>query len=259
MLCGQESTREGEKKEMLKGKVVLITGCSRGIGREMMLTFAENGAIVYANARAQGCLDEYVGEERNCGKIIPIYFDVRDAEKCKMAVLQVKKEQGKLDVLVNNAGVMKDAYLEMVDQKTINDVFETNVYATIYMTQYAVRMMKRKNCGSIINMSSIVGVSGNAGQTVYSASKGAVATLTKTWAKELAENHIRVNAIAPGKIDTDMYHSIGEERVKEGIKEIGFGRLGTPKEIANAALYLASDMSEYVTGQILGVNGGVFI
>lgn len=244
---------------MIKGKIALVTGCSRGIGKEIMLTFAENGAVVYANARTSGCLDEYIDREDILGKIVPVYFDVKDAEMCKSVVLQIKKEQGKLDVLVNNAGIMKDAYLGMIDQETINNVFATNVYATIYLTQYATRIMKRNNCGSIINMSSIVGISGNAGQTVYSASKGAVATLTKTWAKELAESHIRVNAIAPGKIDTDMYHSIGEERVREGIKEIGFGRLGTPKEIANAALYLASDMSEYVTGQILGVNGGVFI
>lgn len=243
---------------MIKDKVVLITGCSRGIGREMMITFAENGAIVYANARMAGSLDESISDGHVSGEIIPVYFDVRDVEKCKETILKIKKEQGKLDVLVNNAGIMKDAYLGMIDQETINDVFATNVYATIHMTQFAVRLMKRQKSGSIINMSSIVGVNGNAGQTVYSASKGAVATLTKTWAKELAEDHIRVNAIAPGKIDTDMYHSIGEERVVEGIKEIGFGRLGTPKEIANAALYLASDMSEYVTGQILGVNGGIF-
>ena len=127
------------------------------------------------------------------------------------------------------------------------------------MTQFAVRLMKKQQNGCIINMSSIVGVSGNAGQTVYSASKGAVATLTKTWAKELAEYKIRVNAIAPGKIDTDMYHSIGADKVEEGIKEIGFKRLGTPREVADTALYLASDMGAYITGQIIGVNGGIFI
>lgn len=243
----------------MKDKVVLITGCSRGIGREMMITFAKKGATVYANARTEGCLDQYLNDEHFDGMIIPVYFDVRDIEKCKEVIVKIKKEQGRLDVLINNAGIMKDANLGMIDQETVNNVFATNVFAMIYLTQFAVRLMKRQKGGSIINMSSIVGVSGNAGQTVYSASKGAVATLTKTWAKELAGDYIRVNAIAPGKIDTDMYHSIGEKRVVDGIKEIGFGRLGTTKEIANAALYLASDMSEYVTGQILGVNGGVFI
>lgn len=243
---------------MLEDKVVLITGCSRGIGKETMLSFAQKGAIVYANARKEGCLDEYVNCTYGKGRIIPVYFDVRDAEKCKEVVIRIRKEQNKLDVLINNAGIMKDAYLGMIDKQTVEDVFATNVFAMIYLTQFAVRLMKKQKNGSIINVASIVGVNGNAGQTVYSASKGAVVTLTKTWAKELVGDHIRVNAIAPGKIDTDMYHSIGEERVIEGIKEIGFGRLGTPKEVANAAAYLASDMSEYVTGQILGVNGGIF-
>ncbi len=244
---------------MLTNKVVLITGCSRGIGKEMMLLFAENGATVYANARKTGCLDEIAAKHSGKGQIIPLYFDVRDDKKCKDAIVHIKKEQGCLDVLINNAGIMKDAYLGMIDYETIKEIFETNVYATIHMTQFAVRLMKKQQNGCIINMSSIVGVSGNAGQTVYSASKGAVATLTKTWAKELAEYKIRVNAIAPGKIDTDMYHSIGEDKVEEGIKEIGFKRLGTPREVANTALYLASDMGEYITGQIIGVNGGIFI
>lgn len=244
---------------MLKNKVILITGCSRGIGKAMMIMFAEKGAIVYANAKQGGCLEEYSNQVYGTGKIIPAYFDVRDIEKCKEVIMKIKKEQGRLDVLINNAGIMKDAYLGMIDKETVDDVFATNVFSIIYMTQFAVRLMKKQKSGSIINMSSVVGVSGNAGQTVYSASKGAVVALTKTWAKELAVDHVRVNAIAPGKIDTDMYHSIGEERVAEGIKEIGFGRLGTPNEVANAAVYLASDMSEYVTGQILGVNGGMFI
>ena len=245
----------------MEKKVCLITGTSRGIGRSMVEVFAEAGMLVYANARSNGCIDEFANElnDRTQGTVIPVYFDVTDEEACKKCIMQIKKDQGKIDVLGNNAGIMKDAYLGMIDEKTMHEIFETNVFAVIRITQYVSRLMKKEGHGAIINLSSIVGVEGNSGQTVYSASKGAVATLTKTWAKELAEYGIRVNAIAPGKIDTDMFHSIGEERVAESVYEIGFGRLGTPREVANVALMLASDESSYVTGQILGVNGGLFI
>lgn len=188
-----------------------------------------------------------------------MYYDVTDKDACKRAVLQIKKQVGRLDVLINNAGIMKDALLEMVEDKTIQETFETNVYAVIHMTQMSARLMKKQQKGSIINISSIVGIRGNAGQTVYSATKGAVVALTRTWAKELAKDHIRVNAIAPGKIDTDMFRSIGEERVNAGISEIGFGRLGTPEDVADVALFLASEMSRYMTGEVLGVNGGLIM
>ena len=190
----------------MENKVVLITGCSRGIGYAMVKKFAEAGAIVYANARLEGCLDEYAQELNNTltGKVYPIYFDIRNKELCKRAILDIKKQSGRLDILVNNAGILKDALLEMVDDATMLETFETNVFALIHLTQFAVRLMKAQKSGCIINMSSIVGVHGHAGQTVYSATKGAVMTLTKTWAKELAPSGIRVNAIAPGDIDTDM-------------------------------------------------------
>ncbi len=245
----------------MEKRVCLITGCSRGIGRAMVDVFAKAGMVVYANARKESCLDD-ISRELNIeteGVVIPVYFDVTDEESCKKCVLQIKKEYGKIDVLVNNAGIMKDAYLGMIDEQIMREIFETNVFSVIRLTQYVSRLMKKAGQGAIINLSSIVGVEGNSGQTVYSASKGAVATLTKTWAKELAEYGIRVNAIAPGKIDTDMFHSIGEDRVADSISEIGFGRLGTPEEVANVALMLASDECSYVTGQIIGVNGGLFI
>lgn len=245
----------------MEKKICLITGCSRGIGHAMVGVFAKAGMTVYANARKDGCLDDFSKELNNKtkGVVIPVYFDVTDEESCKKCVLQIKKDCGKIDILVNNAGIMKDAYLGMIDEQTMIDIFETNVFSVIRLTQYVSRLMKKAGQGAIINLSSIVGVEGNPGQTVYSATKGAIATLTKTWAKELAEYGIRVNAIAPGKIDTDMFHSIGEGRVAESIAEIGFGRLGTPEEVANVALMLASDDCSYVTGQIIGVNGGLFI
>ena len=237
---------------LLENKVALITGCGRGIGRAMAELFAREGAVVYAVARKDGCLDDLT-------TVVPLYFDVRDKNAIKACILRIKKEQGRLDILVNNAGVMKDDLLEMVSDTTLTDTFETNVFALIHMTQMALKLMKRQKSGSIVNVSSIVGLRGSAGQTAYSASKGAVATLTKTWARELVADGIRVNGIAPGKIDTDMFRSIGEERVAEGVREVGMGRLGRPEEVAAAALFLASDLASYVTGEILGVNGGWFL
>ena len=246
---------------LLENKTALITGCSRGIGYAMMELFAREGAAVYAVARTDGCLDEAAAQltESAAGSVVPMYFDVRDKDAVKQCVLRIKKERGRLDVLVNNAGVMKDDLLEMVSDRTLTDTFETNVFAPIHVTQMALKLMKRQKSGSIINITSIVGLRGSAGQTAYAASKGAVANMTRTWARELVADGIRVNAIAPGKIDTGMYRSIGETRVAEGIREVGMGRLGRPEEVASAALFLASELSSYVTGEILGVNGGWFL
>ena len=246
---------------LLEQKITFVTGCSRGIGRAIMERFAEEGAIVYANARTEHSLDEALLQmkEEQASRIVPVYFDIRDKDAVKRNVMQIKKEWGYLDVLVNNAGIMEDALLQMVEDQTISDVFETNVYAVIHMTQMALRLMSRRKKGSIINMASIVGERGNKGQTVYAASKGAVSSLTKTWAREFVCDGIRVNAVAPGNIDTKLYRSIGEERVKKSIGQIGLGRLGSPKEVADAAVFLASDMSSYITGEILGVNGGWFL
>jgi len=246
---------------LLKNKVVIITGCNRGIGRAILELFAENGASIYANARKDGSLDEITQElsEKYSVQIVPIYFDVTDAAAIKNCFARIQKEKGRLDVLVNNAGIMHDALIGMIDNKLINDVFATNVFSAINMTQYAARFMSRQGSGSIINMASIVGIEGSAGQAVYSASKGAIVALTKSSSKELCPKGIRVNAIAPGMIDTDILHSIGKEKMTKNISQIGMGRLGLPIEIAKAALFLASDLSSYITGQVLGVNGGIII
>lgn len=154
---------------------------------------------------------------------------------------------------------MKDDLIGMISHETMEKVFQVNVFAVMEMIQLAVKIMGRQNTGSIINMSSIVGVQGNKGQLVYSASKGAVIALTKTASKELASKNIRVNAIAPGMIDTDMFHSIGEEHMKERLSLIGMNRIGTPEDVANACAFLASDLSAYVTGQVLGVDGSALV
>ena len=246
---------------LLEGKVCLLTGTNRGIGSALLDTFAREGAIVYANARKEGSLDEKAVQLNNeeSGKVIPVYFDVCDTARAKSVVQEIYKKQGKIDVLVNNAGIMKDALVGMIEKDMMREIFETNVFAAMDLLQLTARIMKKNHFGSIINVASIVGQYGNKGQLVYSASKGAVITMTKTAAKELSSYNIRVNAVAPGMIDTDMFRSIGEEKMKEHLVNIGMGRLGTPKEVAEAALLLASDYTEYITGQIIGVDGGAIV
>ncbi len=244
---------------LLKDKVCLVTGTSKGIGAKTMERFAEEGAIVYANARTEGCIDDKCMELSKAYNttVKPLYFDVRDEASSKKAIMQIRKDTGKLDVLVNNAGIMKDALIGMISRELMNDIYETNVFGVMNMLQLGARIMT--NGGSIINLSSIVGIEGNPGQLVYSATKGAVAALTKTAAKELAPKGIRVNAIAPGMIDTDMFRSIGEEKMQEHLNHIRMGRLGKPEEVADAIVFLASDLSRYITGDIIGVNGGAMV
>lgn len=246
---------------LLDGKVCLVTGASRGIGAATVRRFAEEGAIVYANARTEGCLDEVCAElSTTCGTTVrPLYFDVRDEAAAKKAIIQIRKETGRLDVLVNNAGIMKDALIGMISRDLMQEIFETNVFGSMNMLQLASKVMTPQKSGSIINLASIVGVEGNPGQLVYSASKGAVATMTKTASKELAPQGIRVNAIAPGMIDTDMFRSVGEEKMQEYLGNIRMGRFGNPEDIADAMVFLASDLSRYTTGQIIGVNGGAMV
>lgn len=246
---------------LLSGKVCLVTGASRGIGAATVRRFADEGAIVYANARTPKNLDDLCVElsEKYKTTVKALYFDVRDEAASKKAILQIRKETGKLDVLVNNAGIMKDALIGMISRDLMQEIYDTNVFGVMNMIQLASKVMLFQKSGSIINLSSIVGLEGNPGQLVYSATKGAVAAMTRTAAKELASQGIRVNAVAPGMIDTDMFRSIGDEKIKEHIANIRVGRLGTPEEVADVILFLASDLSRYTTGEIIGVNGSAKI
>lgn len=246
---------------LLDGKVCLVTGASRGIGAATVSRFAREGAVVYANARTPKNLDDLCIElsEKYNTTVKALYFDVRDEAAAKKAVLQIRKETGRLDVLVNNAGVMKDALIGMISKDLMQEIYDTNVFGVMNMIQLASKVMMFQKSGSIINLSSIVGLKGNPGQLVYSATKGAVTAMTKTAAKELASQGIRVNAVAPGMIDTDMFRSIGNEKMQEHIANIRMGRLGTPEEVADAILFLASDLSGYITGEILGVNGSAMV
>lgn len=243
--------------KLLQNKVCLITGASRGIGKETARRYAEEGAILYITDYQDGSLEEFASELREIYNtdVTTLYFDVTDENAAKNAIMAVKKGHGRLDVLVNNAGIMRDNVIGMIGSKLVHDVFDINVFAVINMIQLANKLMSRQKSGCIINISSIVGVEGAAGQLVYSASKGAVAALTKAAAKELAPNGIRVNAVAPGLINTGLLQAIGDEKIQENLKNVKMGRLGEPIDVANVLAFLASDLAGYVTGEIIGVDG----
>ena len=244
---------------MLSNRVCLVTGTSRGIGQKIAEKFAGDGGIVYASARSEGCLEEWA-ERINAeasGKICPIYFDMTSSEEIRQAVMRLKKEQGRVDVLVNNAGMVTNETLGMISMEKTREMFAVNVFGLLELTQLiATRFMMKQKSGSIVNIASIVGVEGSRGQAAYSASKGAVIALTKSMSKELAPHNIRVNAVAPGMIATDRLKVAIKDVYKDHFPPIGMGRLGTPEEVADACLYFASEQSGYTTGQVLAVGGG---
>ena len=246
---------------MLKGKICFVSGASRGIGREIVKEFVANNAIVYANIRTIGALDTWINElpSSMSVNIRPIVLDICDSQAVKDALLRIKREHGRIDVWVNNAAIAYNEAIGMISQDHVRQMFETNVFAVIENIQLVSRLMIRQKAGSIINISSIVGVKGDAGQMAYSATKGAVIALTKSAAKELAPYQIRVNSIAPGLTKTDLMHETASSFLGKRISNIGMGRVAEPKDIANACLFFASNLSEYVTGQILGVDGASII
>lgn len=246
---------------MLSGKTALITGCGRGIGRGILQTFAENGANIIANSRTEGSLEDIASElSQEYGVNIKIfYFDVSDYTQVKKAFKEIKKGISKLDILVNNAGILDSGLLGMLNPGGIQKMFAVNTFGVIYMMQFAVRLMMRKKQGSIINIASIMGDEGAEGQVVYSGTKASINGISKSAAKELANYNIRVNIISPGFIDTDLTRSLSEDKFKERVESIAMGRIGDVKDVANCALFLASDLSSYVTGQTIGVDGGMKI
>ena len=246
---------------LLSGKTVLITGAGRGIGRAVAERFAAEGATLFLAVRHLEQGQALAAELQATHPITCHAFrcDVADAGAVKTLFRELFSHSKTLDVLVNNAGVLDDALIGMVTPTQVARTFASNSFSVLYCSQYAARMMQRAGGGSIINLSSIIGRVGNAGQAVYGGSKAAVIGITQSLAKELATQQIRVNAIAPGFIDTDMAHSLSEDKFQQRLDSIAMGRIGSADEVAKVALFLASELSSYVTGQVIGVDGGMLI
>ena len=243
---------------LLTEKVILVTGAGRGIGQAMATVFAENGAVVYANDVRQGTVEQWCQAVNDAapGEVRPLYFDISSEQEAKAAVMQIKKDCGRIDGLVNNAGVEFNELIGMISRENMEKMFSVNVYGTINMLQIVSRLMARQpSGGSIVNIASMTALRGNRGQLVYSATKGAVVSLTKSAAKELAEKNIRVNAIAPGLTNTEMMQQADPEKLQSRIANICMGRLAEPEDIAKACVFMMSDLSAYVSGQILAVDG----
>lgn len=244
---------------MLTNKTIFITGSTRGIGRATAIVCAAHGATLILHGRdiiALKNLREEIMSQYGVTVHI-LAYDVRNTTEIKNAFVWIKKNVGQLDVLVNNAGVLEAALLGMVSEQQMSNTFAINIEAVIYHMQFASRLMTRQKQGSIINISSIIGRSGDVGQVVYGSSKAAVIGATYSAAKELGSHNIRVNAVAPGFIDTDMTKELSEEKYTQRLSEISINRFGKPEEVANTILFLASDLSSYVTGQVIGVDGGI--
>ena len=245
---------------LLENKVCLITGAGRGIGRAIAERFASDGAVVYVNDLTPGDMESWAAEctFRNGTRVIPVCFDVTDSSALKAGLMSVYKAEGRIDCVVNNAAIISNRKLGMIAKSDMERMFSVNVLAVIDMIQTASRLMARGGGGCFVNIASITGVVGSPGQVAYSATKGAVISLTKSAAKELAPQHIRVNAVAPGIVRTErfdeLYLSDGS-KIDSRIEKIALGRLGTPEDVADACSFLASDRASYISGQILGVDG----
>ena len=244
---------------MEEEKVVLVTGGSRGIGKEVAMKFAKNGYNVVTNYVSDKTDKEKLKKEfeENGIKALVLKADVTKKEDVENLVSKAISEFGKIDVLVNNAGITRDNLLIRMPEEDFDKVLETNLKGTFLVTKAVTKYMMKKRYGSIINLSSVVGVAGNAGQSNYSASKAGIIGFTKSIAKELASRNIRANAVAPGFIETDMTDVLKEE-VKENIhNQIPLKRMGKAKEVAELIYFLGSENSSYITGQVINIDGGM--
>lgn len=244
---------------MLEGRVALVTGGSRGIGSSIAMELARNGAniaINYANNSEKA--EKVIKEIKKLGAdAISIKADVSKEEDVKKLVKKAEKELGKIEILVNNAGITRDNLLIRMKKEDFEDVLDVNLIGTFLCTKAVSRGMMKKRYGKIINITSVVGIMGNAGQGNYSASKAGVIGFTKSMAKELGSRGIRINAVAPGFIDTEMTQVLDEELKEKMIDNIPLGKLGDTQDVANLVAFLASKKSDYITGQVLSVDGGM--
>jgi len=249
---------DGELTELFVNKTILVTGGSRGIGRAIALKFAKQGATVVVNYRKdREAADSLIREIEKFGaRGFAVKADISSEEDVE-AMFQLIKEAGlSVDVLVNNAGVRKDGYLMMMEHKDWHKVIDTNLTGTYLCSKIAVREMMKKKAGSIISLSSNSGLTGVGGQTNYSASKGAILSFTKALAREVGRFGVRVNAVAPGLIETDMTNELNEQIKAQMISQISLNRIGKPEDVADAVCFLASDQAAFITGHTLVVNGG---
>jgi 3-oxoacyl-[acyl-carrier protein] reductase len=246
---------------LLQGKTAVITGCSRGIGRSILELFAQNGADIWACSRTAP--ESYLRDLQELStrfsvRISPVVFDLADRDQVTRAMKKILASKEPIDILVNNAGmVSKNALFQLTPMKTITEVFEVNLFSPLLITQYLLKVMARQKSGSIINIASIAGMDGEPGQLEYVCSKAALIGATKKLSRELSYAHIRVNAIAPGIIETDMIEGMADDMMDRFMQQCSMNRRGTPLEIASVALFLASDMSSYITGQVIRADGGL--
>lgn len=245
--------------KLLEGKTAIITGASRGIGRGIALIFAEHGAnVAFTYSSSQSAAEELENELQKSGVKVKAYqSDAASFEESQKLAEDVVNEFGSIDILVNNAGITKDNLLMRISEEDFDKVIEVNLKSVFNMTKAVQRTMLKQRKGSIINMSSVVGIKGNAGQTNYAASKAGIIGFSKSVALELGSRNIRSNVIAPGFIETEMTGKLDEKTVDEWRNAIPLKRGGTPEDIANACVFLASEMSAYITGQTINVDGGM--
>lgn len=244
---------------MLKNKIALITGAGRGIGRAIAIALAKEGAEVVINYNGSEERAKEVKQtiEENGGKASMYKCNVSDFVACEAMIKDIVKEYGHLDILVNNAGITKDGLIMKMKEEDFDSVLNVNLKGTFNTIRHSARQMLKQRSGKIINISSVSGILGNVGQANYAASKAGVIGLTKTMARELGSRGITVNAIAPGFVDTEMTEVLSEEIRENACKQIILGRFGKPEDIANTAVFLASDKADYITGQVISVDGGM--
>lgn len=239
-------------------KKVLITGAARGIGQAIALRFAEEGAdLALCDLQAEWLDDTRAAAEKLGSKVSCYSVDVSDFEAVKNVVKQIGSDLGAVDVLVNNAGITKDGFMMRMSEQDWDAVLDVNLKGSFAFTKAVTRLMMKQRAGSVVNIASIIGLIGNAGQCNYAASKGGMIAMTKSVAKEMASRNIRANAVAPGFIQTAMTDALPEENRVAMQQLIPLSRLGEPRDVANAVLFLASDESSYITGQVLNVCGGM--
>ena len=242
----------------LTDKVAIVTGGTRGIGLATVTALAEAGATVVLTGRDEATAKEAAAGVAG-GKVTGVALDVTDSAAVSSVVRAVAKEHGRLDVVVANAGVLEGALVGMMKDDLIERMLSTNVAGSLYTVQAAARAMMRKKSGAIVLLASIAGEQGSAGQSAYAASKAGVTAIVKSTAKELGRYGIRVNAVAPGVIDTAMTAAMGEENIAANVKATPLGRLGAPEDVAKAIRFLVGDESSFITGQVLGVDGGLVL